>query len=62
MNGRLVRILNLGYRKAGSYISGGKAAHWDGRNDAGERMASGVYLYEIQAGEFKAIGRMVMIK
>ena len=39
----------LGYRKAGAHT-----AHWDGRNATGETVASGVYFYSIQAGDFQA--------
>ena len=31
-----------------------RAAYWDGRNDFGERVASGLYLYTLTAGEFSA--------
>jgi len=35
---------------------------WDGRNNAGVRVASGVYIYRIKSGKFTAVKKMVMIK
>ncbi|HID55669.1 TPA: hypothetical protein EYP37_04005, partial [Candidatus Poribacteria bacterium] len=42
--GRLVKKLELGYLRAGYYTSRHSAAYWDGRNELGERVASGVYI------------------
>jgi hypothetical protein len=61
-SGHLVRTLDLGYRSAGDYMSKGKAAYWDGRNEAGELVSSGIYFYTFQAGDFTAIKKIVMIK
>jgi len=60
--GRLVNTLSLGVKEAGYYTIKDEAACWDGRNSAGEQVASGVYLYTIEAGEFSAAKRMVIIK
>ena len=60
--GKLVRALPLGYRSAGFYNSRGRAAYWDGRNDRGEAVASGVYFYQLQAGDYTDIQRMVILK
>ncbi|MBC8230203.1 T9SS type A sorting domain-containing protein [bacterium] len=60
--GRLVNTLSLGVKETGYYTTKDEAACWDGRNSAGEQVASGVYLYTIQAGEFFATRRMVIIK
>jgi len=62
IKGHLVRQLNLGKREAGYYITRDKAAHWDGRNYCGEKIASGVYFYKLRAGKFNAIRRMVILK
>ena len=59
--GQLVRTLDLGKKPSGAYLSKGKAAHWDGRNEAGEKLSSGVYFYTIQAGEFTATKKMAMV-
>lgn len=42
--------------------SGVHSVEWDGRNSAGEVVASGVYLYRIQAGSFTDTKRMVLLK
>ena len=61
-NGKLVRVLDIGYQKAGVYISKEKAAHWDGRNEYGEQISSGVYFYTIKAGNFIATKKMVVLR
>jgi flagellar hook assembly protein FlgD len=58
--GQLVRRLDLGYRNAGSYTSMEKAIYWDGTNEHGERVSSGLYFYTIQAGEFVATKKMII--
>lgn len=60
--GELVRAVDLGYRTAGYYTSKTKSAYWDGRNEVGERVSSGVYFYRIRAGEFNAIKKMIVLK
>jgi hypothetical protein len=59
-SGILVRELDLGYISAGVYVSRDRAAYWDGRNEYGEKVASGVYFYTIQAGDFVARRKMVI--
>jgi hypothetical protein len=61
-SGQIVRTLELGALPSGSYTSRAKAAYWDGTNDMGERVASGLYLYRIEAGSFSAMRRMVILK
>lgn len=60
--GQLVRRLNLGHKSAGIYISKKRAACWDGRDNYGETVASGVYFYTIQAGDFNATRKMVILR
>ena len=61
-NGELVRTLALGHRAAGTYQSKSRAAYWDGKNDLGERVASGLYFYTLIAGDFTATGKMIIVK
>jgi VCBS repeat-containing protein len=61
-SGQLVRSLELGHKMAGFYSSKDKAAHWDGKNEAGEHVSSGIYFYNIQAGDYKDIRKMVIMK
>ena len=58
--GQHVRMLNLGHKPAGFYTEKAKAAYWDGKNEAGEQVSSGIYFYTIQAGDFTATKKMVI--
>ncbi|MFC1718047.1 PKD domain-containing protein, partial [Candidatus Poribacteria bacterium] len=60
LTGHLVCILDLGTKPAGFYVDKSKAAHWDGNNDAGEQVASGVYFYSIQAGVYTNMRKMIL--
>ena len=60
--GTLVRRLALGNQEAGYYAERGKAAYWDGRNEDGEAVASGIYVYQFRAGDYAATRRMVIVK
>ena len=60
--GTLVRRLTLGNQAAGYYAVRGRAAYWDGRNESGEAVASGIYIYQFRAGDYAASRRMVIVK
>ena len=60
--GMQVRRLALGNQAAGHYAERGKAAYWDGRNERGEAVASGIYIYQFRAGDYAAARRMVIVK
>ncbi len=60
--GRVVRSIDVGYKPAAVYESRAKAIHWDGRNDFGEQVASGVYFYHLSTGDFSATRKMLIIK
>ena len=62
VNGALVRTLALGHQAPGVYQSKSRAAYWDGRNELGESVASGVYFYTLIAGDFSATGKMLVRK
>ena len=62
MNGEIVRRLAVGHKAAGMYQSRSRAAYWDGRNQLGEPLASGLYFYTLTAGEFTATRRMLILK
>jgi hypothetical protein len=62
MAGELVRTLALGGLPVGEYVGRDRAGYWDGANERGERVASGVYVYELAAGGHHALRRMVVMK
>jgi hypothetical protein len=60
--GQLVRTLDLGYKDAGIYSSRSKAAYWDGRNEAGEQISSGIYFYNMTTGDFASTRKMIITR
>ena len=60
--GVAVRQLVLGHQAAGVYESRGRAAYWDGKNEIGEPVASGVYFYTLTAGNFTATRKLLIQK
>jgi flagellar hook assembly protein FlgD len=55
--GRLVKVLVDQEQSAGSY-----AISWDGTDLVGTRVASGVYFYSLDSGEFKSIREMLVLQ
>jgi hypothetical protein len=67
IHGRLVRVFDLGMQPAGSYVTKDRAVYWNGENESGERVASGVYFYRLkaeypEARSFSAIRSLVLVK
>ncbi len=62
VDGKRIRTLKLGYIPAGIYHDKHHAAYWDGRNEFGESIASGVYFYTFMADDFTSTGRMFIRK
>ena len=60
--GRVVRTIHLGKKQAGLYLDKTQAAYWNGRNDAGQKVASGVYFYALEAGGNSIVRRLVLMK
>ena len=60
--GRQVRVLDLGVQPKGAYVTKDKAAYWDGKNDAGESVSSGIYIYQMSAGSYRATKKLVVYK
>ena len=52
VEGKLVRKLDIGYQRAGSYLNREKAVYWDGRDQLGESVSSGIYFYTLKADAF----------
>ena len=61
-SGILVRALRLGHQPAGYYTNRIRSAYWDGRNAAGERVASGIYFYQLQTDTISMTRKMVILK
>ncbi len=57
MTGQVVRTLVRGSLPAGSYTQ-----LWDGRNELGLKVGSGVYFYELQAGSFNSKKKMTLLQ
>jgi hypothetical protein len=55
--GREVRTLVNEIKSAGSY-----SVMWDGKNNSGNQISSGVYFYRLEAGDFTGIKKMVLVK
>ena len=60
--GIVIRRLVLGHRLEGYYTTRDRAAYWDGRNNLGERVATGVYFYQLQADNMSLLRKMVILK
>ena len=61
-SGGIVRTLDLGFKGQGFYMTRSTAAYWDGRNNLGEQVASGVYFYSLTTPDFSATRKMLILK
>jgi hypothetical protein len=57
IRGQLVRTLVDEYQAVGE-----RTVTWDGRDENGQELASGVYLYRLKAGDFSQTNKMVLIR
>ncbi|MBT5057438.1 MAG: T9SS type A sorting domain-containing protein, partial [Gemmatimonadetes bacterium] len=57
LSGQRVATLISGLREAGSYT-----LHWDGRDDAGRDLASGMYFYRLAAGDQVATQKLMLLR
>ena len=55
--GQRVATLTEGHHEAGAYV-----LRWDGRDDAGRALASGVYLYRLVAGERTESRKLLLLR
>ena len=61
-SGGVVRTLNLGFQQQGFYMTRTRAAYWDGRNEFGEPVGSGVYFFHLSAGDYSQTRKMLILK
>jgi len=57
VRGAAVRVLVDAVREGGSH-----RVEWDGRDDAGRRVAAGAYFYELQAGSVRESRKMILVR
>jgi len=57
LSGQTVKTLQNTYQNAGTYT-----IQWNGRNDQGLPLASGMYICKIQAGDFSKVLKLLLIK
>ena len=62
VKGESIRSINVGRQPAGAYTGKQSAVYWDGKDDTGQSVASGVYFYQLVADDFSETRRMVVMK
>ena len=62
IRGHLVRTIDVGHKPVGYYLTRERAAYWDGQNQNGESVSSGVYFYTLSASDYTETRRMVIVK
>ena len=61
-NGEQVRRFDLGHQRTGHYTDRNRAVYFDGRNDAGKTVSSGVYFYHLSASDYSQTRKMLILK
>ena len=62
VKGQPIRKIDLGYLSTGRYINLGQAVYWDGKSGSGEQASSGSYFYQLQAGDYTEMKKIVVLK
>ena len=70
VEGSRVRQLDIGRCPAGLYLTKDRAAYWDGKNDQGEGLSSGIYYYQLletptsraNSSEITPVQTMILLK
>ena len=62
VTGSLVRTIDVGHKPVGYYLTRERAVYWDGRNEGGESISSGVYFYTLITDHYTQTRRMVIVK
>jgi Tol biopolymer transport system component len=62
VKGQLIRSIDAGKQTAGVYTNRQRAAYWDGKDNTGQSVVSGIYFYQLLADDFSETRRMVVMK
>ena len=62
IRGHLIRTVDVGHKPMGYYLTRERAIYWDGRNEKGEPVSSGVYFYTLNTDTYTQTRRMVIVK
>ena len=62
VTGSLMRTIEVGHKPVGYYLTRERAVYWDGRNEKGESVSSGVYFYTLNTDTYTQTRRMVIVK
>ena len=61
-DGRMIRQIDLGMQPVGYHTTKDRAIYWDGRNQRGEWVTSGVYFYRLSTGSIDKVRKMLVLK
>ena len=62
VGGHLVRTIPVGFKPIGYYLTRERSAYWDGQNEIGESVSSGIYFLQFVAGNFSTTQRIAILK
>ena len=62
VGGHLVRTIEAGLKPMGYYLTRERSVYWDGRNEDGERISSGIYFYTLNASDYTETRRLMIVK
>ena len=62
VSGSLVRTIEVGHKPVGYYLTRERAVYWEGQNQNGEPVSSGVYFYTLNTDIYTQTRRMVIVK
>ena len=62
VSGHLIRTIEVGYKPMGYYLNRERAVYWNGQDETGESVGSGVYFYTFTAGDYTETRRLVILK
>lgn len=62
LQGVLVRNLKSGFLSKGHYNTPGSALYWDGADESGNSVESGIYFYDLKTGTSRNVRRMILTK